>query len=94
MKNSDKKEPKLTKSREKLLEEAKVTKEDLQALGDRAGNLSHDGGDDDMLEERKRPVDFTGKGLDVPGEELDDAQEAIGSEDEENNLYSLSDEKN
>jgi len=29
------------------------------------------------------------KNLDVPGEELDDAQEAIGSEDEENNYYSL-----
>jgi hypothetical protein len=28
-------------------------------------------------------------GLDVPGSELDDADEAIGSEDEENNYYSL-----
>lgn len=28
-------------------------------------------------------------GLDVPGAELDDASEAIGSEDEENNYYSL-----
>jgi hypothetical protein len=27
--------------------------------------------------------------LDVPGAELDDAQEDIGSEDEENNYYSL-----
>lgn len=27
--------------------------------------------------------------LDVPGSELDDTQEAIGSEDEENNYYSL-----
>jgi hypothetical protein len=27
--------------------------------------------------------------LDVPGSELDDAQEMIGSEDEENNFYSL-----
>ncbi len=27
--------------------------------------------------------------LDVPGSELDDADEAIGSEDEENNYYSL-----
>ncbi|MDD2552081.1 MAG: hypothetical protein PHO84_03925 [Dysgonamonadaceae bacterium] len=31
---------------------------------------------------------LTGKDLDVPGSELDDAQEAIGSEDEENNYYS------
>jgi len=28
-------------------------------------------------------------GLDVPGSELDDADEAIGNEDEENNYYSL-----
>lgn len=33
--------------------------------------------------------DITGGDLDVPGSELDDNQEAIGSEDEENNLYSL-----
>lgn len=32
---------------------------------------------------------LTGDDLDVPGEELDDEQEDIGSEDEENNYYSL-----
>ena len=32
--------------------------------------------------------DPSGNDLDVPGTELDDAQENIGSEDEENNLYS------
>lgn len=31
-------------------------------------------------------------GLDVPGAELDDADEKLGEEDEENNYYSLSDE--
>jgi hypothetical protein len=31
----------------------------------------------------------TGIDLDVPGSELDDAQEDIGSEDEENNYYSI-----
>lgn len=31
----------------------------------------------------------TGDDLDIPGADLDDAQEAIGSEDEENNYYSL-----
>jgi hypothetical protein len=30
-----------------------------------------------------------GKDLDIPGSELDDPQEEIGSEDEENNYYSL-----
>lgn len=33
----------------------------------------------------------TGEDLDVPGSELDDQQENIGSEDEENNYYSESD---
>ena len=33
--------------------------------------------------------DVSGIDIDVPGSELDDAQEEIGSEDEENNLYSL-----
>jgi hypothetical protein len=33
--------------------------------------------------------DPTGNDLDVPGAELDDEQEKIGSEDEENNYYSL-----
>ncbi|MBD1434807.1 hypothetical protein H8B06_18430 [Sphingobacterium sp. DN00404] len=37
-------------------------------------------------EERERSLD---EGLDVPGSELDDAEEEIGSEDEENNYYSL-----
>lgn len=33
--------------------------------------------------------DLTGEDLDVPGAELDDDMEDIGSEDEENNYYSL-----
>ena len=33
--------------------------------------------------------EFSGPDLDVPGAELDDEQERIGSEDEENNYYSL-----
>jgi hypothetical protein len=32
---------------------------------------------------------MSGDDLDVPGSELDDVQESIGSEDEENNYYSL-----
>ena len=33
--------------------------------------------------------DLTDIDLDIPGSELDDTQEKIGSEDEENNYYSL-----
>jgi hypothetical protein len=70
-----------------------VTDEDLEALGPK--DLSMDMGDDEQLKQRKRPVDFTGEDLDVPGTELDDDQEERGSEDEENNIYSLGgDEKN
>lgn len=37
---------------------------------------------------RKKKVSLD-EGLDVPGAELDDADEKIGEEDEENNYYSL-----
>lgn len=33
--------------------------------------------------------DVSGGDLDIPGAELDDQQESVGSEDEENNHYSL-----
>jgi hypothetical protein len=33
--------------------------------------------------------DMSGGDLDIPGAELDDKQEEIGSEDEENNYYSI-----
>lgn len=33
--------------------------------------------------------DKTGDDLDIPGAELDDESEAIGEEDEENNIYSI-----
>lgn len=39
--------------------------------------------------ERDFDEDMSGSDLDVPGSELDDDQEDIGSEDEENNYYSL-----
>ncbi len=43
-------------------------------------------GQETEAEEEERSLD---EGLDVPGSELDDDQEEIGSEDEENNYYSL-----
>ncbi len=48
--------------------------------------LSDRVGQEEEEEKRTRSLD---EGLDVPGSELDDAQEEIGSEDEENNYYSL-----
>lgn len=38
-------------------------------------------------------TDNSGRDLDVPGSEDDDANEKIGEEDEENNAYSLSDQE-
>jgi hypothetical protein len=95
MTTDNKNQPKINveKSPEQLAKEARVTKEDLKALGSKSGNLTDDGGDDEQLLARKRKVDFAGDDLDVPGSELDDAQERIGSEDEENNSYSDSNEK-
>lgn len=64
--------------------EADVTKEDLLILGEQ-----------DIDDDEETAVDtkiFSGEldtELDVPGDELDDANEDIGEEDEENNYYSL-----
>jgi hypothetical protein len=63
-----------------------LTKDDFQAL---ASEEIHSTGDDEILANRVYPVDFAGEDLDIPGSEQDDDQEAVGSEDEENNSYSL-----
>ena len=50
------------------------------------------GYDEDGLEQNnkiKGKIKKEGDDLDVPGSELDDADEAIGEEDEENNYYSV-----
>jgi hypothetical protein len=67
--------------------ESDLTSEDREALGPK--DLSLDMNDDEQLKHRTTPVDFTGKDLDIPGAELDDEREAVGSEDEENNSYSI-----
>jgi hypothetical protein len=41
------------------------------------------------LNQKDFEEDMSGGDLDVPGVELDDSQEFIGSEDEENNIYSI-----
>jgi hypothetical protein len=68
--------------------ESDVTKEDLEALGPKDQSINM-GEDERVLKNRVWPVDMAGEDLDVPGSELDDQNEAIGSEDEENNSYSL-----
>jgi hypothetical protein len=63
-----------------------LTRDDLQAL---ASDEIESDGDDEILKDRVWPVDFAGDDLDVPGSESDDRQEQLGSEDEENNSYSI-----
>jgi hypothetical protein len=45
--------------------------------------------ENEMPNEKDFEEDVSGYDLDVPGSELDDQQESIGSEDEENNYYSI-----
>lgn len=58
------------------------------------GYLLYPASEDIFAMDRKEPYDETkesslDRGLDVPGAELDDAEEETGGEDEENNYYSL-----
>ena len=52
------------------------------------GDLDNTDDEGEMLNERS---DRSGRDLDIPGSEDDDANEKIGEEDEENNSYSLPD---
>lgn len=84
--------------------EADVTAEDEMILGamDRDIDMNEDEDqntrgldntdeDGDPLNEESGDLSTMGADLDVPGSEQDDANEAIGEEDEENNYYSQSD---
>jgi len=46
------------------------------------------------LNEKDFDDDVSGDDLDIPGAELDDEMESVGSEDEENNYYSLGGDNN
>jgi hypothetical protein len=88
LKKEEESEPK-TENISEGVDEGELTEEDFEALGPE--DLNMDMGDDEQLKHRAHPVDFSGGDLDVPGAELDDLNEGIGSEDEENNSYSLDD---
>jgi len=66
----------------KWKEEKDINPEDIskkKAPNDKVGTNNEKDFSDDLI----------GDDLDVPGSELDDQQESVGSEDEENNYYSL-----
>ena len=66
----------------KAKEEQNLDPEDITELKDRNTKRG-------KRNEKDFTEDNSGDDLDVPGAELDDKQEDIGSEDEENNYYSL-----
>lgn len=67
---------------------ADITKEDLNALGEKTKNTRTDQDDDQQLTERERDVDFTGSDLDVPGRNLLKNKTHKTVKDEKNQLYS------
>lgn len=72
--------------------DADVTEEEIEALGDPDGDL--DEGEDEIYKRAELdPLEIDEEPLDIPGAELDDDMEALGTEDEENNYYSLGDDE-
>ena len=100
---ADDEEPTIRDSANKTTEdiEADVTEDDIKALSASDQNRDVDDADleeakldmtdeeGDLLNEISSTYSEAGAGLDVPGSEADDNNEAIGEEDEENNYYSL-----
>lgn len=82
--------------------DSNVTEDERKALDDASSNVvSRDQQNlesaqldqvDEEGEPLSEPAGLSGKGLDVPGSELDDENEDIGEEDEENNPYSVDEE--
>jgi hypothetical protein len=71
----------------KLKEESEIDPNDITKAKSKNEDV------DVKLNEKDFKNDVSGGDLDIPGTELDDAQEEIGSEDEENNGYSLGADK-
>ena len=65
-------------------EEKDIDPEDIFKKKESAEKYMHGRNSEKDLDDK-----FPGDDLDIPGSELDDLQEDIGSEDEENNYYSL-----
>jgi hypothetical protein len=66
----------------KYQEEKDINPEDISKTKESNDN-------DGTNNEKDFSDDVSGSDLDIPGSELDDKQENVGSEDEENNYYSL-----
>lgn len=84
--NTEDKNAEITPLEESLLDNAGTDSPE-----DEGGALDDWDEDGEPLNEKTSATDPYGADLDVPGSELDDADEAIGEEDEENNSYSVAD---
>ena len=71
-----------------------ITKEDEKMLGDKAGNLRQDNGDDEILKKRENEPDFAAKNLDIPGGRNARPLTNDRHPDEENRHHSLGSEHN
>ncbi len=65
------------------------SKEEMEINPEDISKKKSDVESDEIQDEEDEDDGDPGKNLDVPGSELDDVQEEIGSEDEENNYYSI-----
>ena len=65
-----------------------ITKEDMEALGEKKENLRSNQGPDSLLKDRTHDVDFEGEELDVPGRKFTGTDDDRRVKDEENKLYS------
>lgn len=68
---------------------SKITKEDETILGDKSGNLRHDGGQDKYLKDRVNNIDFAAEDLDIPGKTASKKNKNASLNDEENRHHSL-----
>ncbi|SDB35876.1 hypothetical protein SAMN03097699_0889 [Flavobacteriaceae bacterium MAR_2010_188] len=78
-----------TNKDEKLKYNPNVTKHDKEILGEREENIRGDNGDDSILYDRKKPVDFAAEDLDIPGRDLPNKHNSSKLKSEENQHYSL-----
>jgi hypothetical protein len=73
-----------------------MKKDEINQQNENLSKLNYSSGEDIYNRDKKEPLNEeevsdanTPSALDVPGSELDNADENIGEEDEENNYYSI-----
>ena len=73
---------------DEILRKDPLSEDEIELDNAKLDNTDEDG---DLLNEKSSADDGSGNDLDIPGSEDDDADEAIGEEDEENNGYGKAD---